>query len=185
MNSLDFCGRIRYVWETMKIIVAPLAAVCIVFLTTCDKFTFDMSPSRTIVISESSVPTAEMHLSDIDPNQFIILALLREVGSDWAANLQLADLTGTAFSIGRVENKKFERKLVNINLDYWVGSGSYWIAFVMADGQMKYVNLGYLSKQPVHISSKNPITYLTNLDFAGNVEMKIDISDLPTTPFGE
>ncbi|MDR2521116.1 MAG: hypothetical protein LBC72_00985 [Spirochaetaceae bacterium] len=169
----------------MKFIVAPFVAFLAAGLTTCDNFTFDLSPSRTIVISESTVETADMHLSDIGPNDFMLLALLRDVGSDWAQNLQLADLTQTAFTIGRIENKKFERKLVNFNLDYWTGSGSYWIAFVMADGQMKYINLGYLSKQPVHISAKNPITYLTNLDFAGNVEMKIDISDLPTTPFGE
>ncbi|MDR2601575.1 MAG: hypothetical protein LBC53_03880 [Spirochaetaceae bacterium] len=167
-----------------------LGFFCVFFFSSCEAFedalTFNATPSHTIYISEHENPKlGDMHLSSIGPDQFLILALIENLSEDgnWAEMLTREDLTRVAFSVGQIVDGVFEKKLVDTGLNYWVGSGSYWIVFVMADGKMSKVELGYLSKQKVYIAKNSHITRLTNLDFMGSVQMLIDIADMPSTPF--
>ncbi|MDR0539939.1 MAG: hypothetical protein LBG74_05480 [Spirochaetaceae bacterium] len=168
----------------------------LVFLASCDllesRFTFDASLSRTVVITdvpeedEDGNPIdCEMRLSEIDKDQYIILALFAELpgSGDWTSSVTAADLVRTAFASGRIENGKFECKLVKANLDYWTASGPYWLAFVMADNLITEVTLGYLSKVRHYFQPSSHYLYLTNQDFMGDMEMSIDISNLPGMPF--
>jgi hypothetical protein len=145
--------------------------------------TFATSPSRTVVITDVENDNAAMRLANIEKGQFILLTFLKEVNADWAMSLTTNDITQTAFTAGLIENGKFEGKMVRVNLDLWTGSGSYWTAFIMVDGKMKKAQLGYLSKEPHYIHPKQNFVYFTNLDFMGNVEMNLHLSDLPGKPF--
>ncbi|MDR0550559.1 MAG: hypothetical protein LBG72_00920 [Spirochaetaceae bacterium] len=142
--------------------------------------TFESSPSRTVVITEVQNENAAMSLNNIGPDQFILLTLLSNKN---ITSLTTDDITKVAFTVGKIENGKFEAKMVRVNLELWTGSGSYWTVFIMVDGKVKRAQLGYLSKEQHYIAPNQNYVYFTNLDFMGNVEMDIDLSDLPGKPF--
>ena len=168
----------------MRKLFTGLIIACVMTLSSCpDKLTFTTTPAYTVSIEDTTAPTYDMRLGDINKDLFIIVALLKEVTPDWANTLSQEDLTGTAFSVNQIVNGHFETKLVKANLDYWAGSGSYWIAFVMADRRMDRVQLGYLSKEKIYFPEKGNLIKLTNLDFMGSVEMEIDISGMFYVPF--
>ena len=168
----------------MRWVFTGLIAVCVITFSSCpENLTFTASPSRTISIRDTNAEVYEMRLNEINKNLFIIIALLKEVTTDWASTLSQDDLTETAFSVNQIENGYFETKFVKASLDYWVGSGSYWVAFVMADSRMTKIELGYLSKEKIYFAENANHIELTNLDFMGSVEMEIDIKDMFFVPF--
>ncbi|MDR2489826.1 MAG: hypothetical protein LBD20_00310 [Spirochaetaceae bacterium] len=168
----------------MKSFFYGLIAACTLTFSSCpDKLTFNATPVCTISIRDTNAEVFDMRLTDITKDRFIIIALLKEVTTDWASTLSQEDLTRTAFSVNQIINGYFETKLVKTNLDYWAGNGSYWVAFVMADSRMNEVELGYLSKEKIYFAETANHVALTNLDFMGSVEMKIDISGMFYVPF--
>ncbi|MDR2509691.1 MAG: hypothetical protein LBC77_03490 [Spirochaetaceae bacterium] len=102
---------------------------------------------------------------------YIILALFETVPD--LTQITGSDLISMPYSIGRVDNGKINVRM-STGVDYWSGSGNFWVAFFVPDGRAERISWAYLSTSEIEI--KNETTYLYNNDFMPGSLINLDLS---------
>ena len=123
---------------------------------------------KTITISDSD-PDWTARISDIN-DKTIILALmpLRPTAADITPRL----FRNFVYAMGKVTRNKIHLKLYKNRIEYWTGTGSYWVVFVLPDENATHISLMYVSKQAYGFYTDD--TYLTNIDFMPPVDIDLE-----------
>jgi len=78
-----------------------------------------------------------------------------------------------------VQNNTIKLKIFSGALKYWTGTGSYWVFFVIPEGET--ITHLYMSKEGHYFSTKT--TYLVNTDFQPPILLDPPIDISGTLPF--
>lgn len=152
----------------MKFISLLTLVIC---LCSCSEL-ITKHPHKDIVISDTDMDYRSVRIKDIE-GEYVIVVLIE--GTPNLAGMGVQDITNSPYSIGKVE-----KGIINVRLselvDYWDGSGSYWVAFFIPNGSATKISWGYCSKEA--ISLFQPVTYMSNKDFMPRIALNIDISGL-------
>jgi hypothetical protein len=167
----------------MKRYIYILSFVVLVFsFVSCSKAAelFDQSMEflaqpehKNIIISDSNAEWP-VQIKDIN-NKIILLSLLGSKPDD-LTTLKKSDLlnSNSIYTIGKVSKNRIVLKLYNKTVEYWTGKGSYYVVFLTSDAQDANKSMGYISTAAHSFNATN--TYLNNGDFAGPVELNININ---------
>jgi hypothetical protein len=121
-------------------------------------------------------------IKDIN-NKIVLVSLLRDdlLTLIMDGGLQKSDFLNSKsiYTIGRVTNNKINLKLYTNGVDYWTGTGKYYILFLISENDASKLSDVYYSPMPHDFSTAN--THLNNIDFLGPWPFSIDITD--TLPF--
>jgi hypothetical protein len=83
-------------------------------------------------------------------------------------------LMRSVYALGPVKGNAINLRLYSGTGDYWTGSGSYWILFVLPDKALNTITWVYLSKEMHGIYAET--TQLYNTDFMPPYQLNLDIS---------
>jgi hypothetical protein len=146
-------------------------AVFFIFAVSCQQISdfLEQPANKTILITDSdpSDPTSIRRINGKD----VFLALL-ESKPDLSA-INASALIKSVYSIGKVTGNKIDLRLHHEGVDYWSGSGDYWVIFAQLENDNR-ISRAYASKNRKNFHSQR--TYLTNTDFMAPVDVDIDIN---------
>ncbi|GMO22696.1 MAG: hypothetical protein LBG79_01495 [Spirochaetaceae bacterium] len=137
----------------------------------CSSGIFEKHDHKDLIISDTD-PNYQVQIKDIE-GKYIIVVLIE--GTPNLNSLTADDIINSPYSIGRVKTGIINVRLSKI-LDYWDGSGSYWIAFLLPTDNGRKVTLGYLSKGMTFFDQS--ITFVSNDDFDPPLPLNIDIGNM-------
>jgi hypothetical protein len=150
-------------------------AIFIVFTGSCSEIAeFLNQPGHKGVVVTDSDLTWQARIREIN-GKTIFLVLVKNKPAIDTINLQSLMKT-SIYSIDKVISNKIDFKLYTGELDYWTGSGEYYVLFVVPDKRAENVSQIYLSKQRHDFYAET--TRMTNIDFMPPVDMNIDISGI-------
>jgi hypothetical protein len=138
---------------------------------------FKQPPHRTITIKDID-QTWPARISDIN-GQDVLLALVTQQPSLQPNAFDASyveSLMKSIYALGPVRDNMTRLKLYSSTANYWTGSGSYWILFVLPDKALTTITWVYLSKGPHSIYAED--TQLYNIDFMPPVNLNLDISGI-------
>jgi hypothetical protein len=125
--------------------------------------------NKTIVITDSD-PAWLASIKKINGKD-VFLALFESQPDVNAINASA--MIKSVYSIGKVTGNKIDLKLHYDGLDYWRGTGDYWVMFALMEPGNR-VSWVYSSKGMQNFSTQR--TYLTNTDFMAPVNVDADIN---------
>ena len=156
-------------------------AVTIFFLGSCKEMAevfeeqFSQPPHKTIRIRDSD-KTWFAQISDIN-GQDVLLALTKvQPDPSSFTKSYIEDLMQSVYALGPVKGNAINLKLYSGALDYWTGSGDYYILFVLPDKSLSTITWAYLSKEMHSIYATS--TQLYNTDFLPPYKLNLDISGM-------
>jgi hypothetical protein len=163
-------------------------ALCLVifttFLASCDAVSevleeqFPQPPHKTIKIRDSSNsenwPVNIRELSKMK-DQDVLLALTpnQPDPKEFINASYVEKLITSVYALNRISRISSGLPLHSGTLDYWTGSGNYWVIFVLPDRSLSKISSLYLSKGRHHIYADT--TQLYNVDFLGPIELNLEI----------
>jgi hypothetical protein len=163
-------------------------ALCLVifttFLASCDAVSevleeqFPQPPHKTIKIRDSSNsknwPVKIDELAQMK-GQDVLLALtkIQPDPKKFADTSYVESLITSVYALNNIGMIRSGLKLYSGTLNYWTGSGDYWVIFVLPDKSLSKISSLYLSKGKHHIYAEN--TQLYNIDFLGPIELDLEI----------
>jgi hypothetical protein len=160
-----------------------LPALCLVvfttFLASCDAMSemlekqFPQPTRKTIRIRDDPYsPDDSAKMSDIDQDVLLVLTKVQPDPNMFTVSyIEFLKRTEVC-ALNRVNNLKLFENVVN----YWTGSGTYWIFFVLPDKSLSRITWLYRSKGQHLIDAETTLLY--NTDFEHPMKLDLDISGM-------
>jgi hypothetical protein len=158
-------------------------AVFIIFLGSCNDATealgkmvdkqFEKPPHKTIKIKDVD-NTWPAKISDINGQDVLLALTSSEPDPTQFTAAYVESLMRSVFALGPVKDNTINLKLYSGTLDYWTGSGDYWILFVLPNKSLSKITSVYLSNGSYRIYSENTLLY--NTDFMPPYQLNLDLS---------
>jgi hypothetical protein len=136
-----------------------------------DKLPENEKYKRIIIYDTDSAYQVQIH--ELREDERIILALWDAATEPVLTDISGEELMTLPFAISKIQNNTLDVRLSE-QLDWWDGTGNYWVLFVVTDAPGTKVTVGYLSKEPRCIDKKT--TYLFNKDFMLPAILDIDLT---------
>jgi hypothetical protein len=132
----------------------------------------DREASKNIIITDID-PVYQVQIHALTDEQRIILVLWDAATQPNPNEIRSDQLLKMPFSIGKIQNGVINVRLSE-QLDWWTGTGNYWILFLLVDQRGEKAYSGYISKEPHYINEKT--TRIYNKDFMLPVTLNLDLS---------
>jgi len=124
-----------------------------------------------MIINDTAPDYSNLKISDFE-EKYIILCLAETIPDIYSISMEY--ILECPYSITRVRDSIIDTKLTS-KLDYWDGTGAYWIVFLVPDNKMSKITAGYISKEAHDVSQK--VIYASNDDFMKVIYEEIDVEN--------
>jgi hypothetical protein len=162
----------------MKQFYAMLGTILLcVGLAGCDRLS-DVAPQaseqKRVDIKDTDLKH-QFTIRSIPETDYILLALAESKPN--VSNPNISALMKSNVTIGKRSRAGFlDLPIYEGFLDYWTGSGSYWVVFVQLNSNATFASRIVISKEKMDFYDRT--TYLRNVDFMLPLELDLDIGDI-------